>query len=448
MASGEHFPITPRRRLGALGVMLAGWMVFSAVAPAFSAEPLVLRSQSGQFVVRGLAPGVSSVNFAPTSGVARIRLAPAVLTVSCERIKQALLQELAAADQWRSPINVSLHPNRQEHEPIAVTSTRYADGWSYQVKLPERVETQRFLKTIVEVLLMEIANRSGGPLAAELPPWLADGLVAHLQTSELADLALESQTAASRDGRRADPLARAREVLRAHAPLTLNELNWPGEEHLAGTAAEVYRSCAHVFIHELFRLRNGRACLRQMLGILAEHLNWQTAFLRAFNPYFPQLLDADKWWTLAAMQVTARDPEAVSQHETSWRQLDETLATVVQVRLQPQELPMPTRVKLQSVISEWEFTRQTPMLVLKVFQLQALRLRLSPEAAGLLDEYRQTLESYLQKRNKARGASASKNQVVPNVRLAVNETVRRLDELDAQREILRRKLPATASVRP
>ena len=109
---------------------------------------------------------------------------------------------------------------------------------------------------------------------------------------------------------------------------------------------------------------------------------------------------------------------------------------------------MPTRVKLQSVISEWEFARQTPVLMLKIFQLQALRLRMSPEAAGLLDEYRQTLESYLQKRNKPRSASASKNQMAPNVRLAVNETVHRLDELDAQREILRRKLPATASVRP
>src|SRR5207237_7827101 len=80
--------------------------------PVLAAEPMTLRSHSGQFIVRGLALGAPLAGAAPEGEVSYARLDPALLAVSCERIKAAVLDELTTKDQWRSKIYVFLHPVR------------------------------------------------------------------------------------------------------------------------------------------------------------------------------------------------------------------------------------------------------------------------------------------------------------------------------------------------
>ena len=105
----------------------------------------------------------------------------------------------------------------------------------------------------------------------------------------------------------------------------------------------------------------------------------------------------------------------------------------------------PSLLKLQSVLAEWDYARQSPVLLQKMNHLQALRWRAAEEFAGLVESYRQALESYVQKRSRAGAVPSSNHQPAPSLRLIVNETIKRFNELDAQREWHRRQMTAQAA---
>ena len=96
--------------------------------------------------------------------------------------------------------------------PVRVTSVHYANGWGYGVELPEVVDKPRFVRCAVAVILAEFANRNALTREAELPPWLAEGLAAHLETTALSTLALEPGRL-SRSAPHSDPLRAARELV-------------------------------------------------------------------------------------------------------------------------------------------------------------------------------------------------------------------------------------------
>jgi len=412
--------------------------------PVFSADSLVLRSHSGQFLVRGLPLGAPLSGAAPAGEVAYVRLDPTLLAISCERVKTAVLEELAMKDQWRGKIYISLHPVRDDQEPIVITSLHYTDGWNYQMEIPEQVNGARLVKSVTEVVLREIANRNGRDTPAEMPLWLTEGLAAHLQATALADFTLEPETHIARKQRNPDPLARARNCLRVHPPLTLDELTWPADEQLSEPNMETYQSCAQLFVYELLRLRDGRACLREMLAHLPETLNWQTAFLRAFSAHFQRLIDIDKWWSLHVVHLIGQGRMSAWVQAETCEQLDDILITPVQIRSTPQELPLNLHLRLQTIFAEWDFPRQRLVLLHKLNLLSALRQRASQNSIGLVEQYRQALESYVERRSAVRG-SARKRETSPAARLIVSESIKRFDELDARREALRNQTNAPAA---
>ena len=422
---------------------IAAILLCVACRSGFSIEPVALRSYSGQFFVRGLPLGAPLMASAPTSSVSYVRLDPTLLAVSCERIKSAVLEELAMKDSWRGKILISLHPLRDDHEPIVVTAVHYTDGWNYQMEIPEQVDGARLIKSVVEVVLLEMANRSARSLAAELPLWLTEGFAAHLQTTVLPNFTLEPETRIARKERIHDPLGPARERLRGHRPLMLNELNWPSEEQLAEENLPTYQSCAHLFVYELLRLRDGRACLREMLAHLPEKLNWQTAFLRAFSPHFQSLLDVDKWWSLHAVHFSGQGPLSAWVREESWKQLEDILSTPVRIRLSPQALPFNSQVNLQTILAEWDFQPQRALVLEKLNLLQALRLRASQDSADLVESYRQALDAYVQNRSKTGGR---KGKMSPEARLVVSDTIKRLDFLDTRRGALSSTISASGAI--
>lgn len=449
IGAGVFEPAGERSRTGCAGSLknvgsVRAWVALSGLlilwldsGEAFSADTVALRSHSGQFLVRGLRMTATPAAPAPDSPVTYVRLDPALLAVSCERIKAALLDELAMKDHWRGSISIFLHPVEKDHEPIVVTSSHYTDGWNYRLEIPDQVNEERLVKSIVEVLLMEMANRNARSRPADLPLWLTEGFSAHLRATALPSFTLEPETRVSRKQRGLDPLNRARERLRTHVPMTLNELSWPSEEQLSEEQLGTYQSCAQLFVGELLRLSEGRACWREMLAHLAENLNWQTAFLSAFRPYFQRLIDVDKWWSLHVVHLTGQGLSSVWIEKESSKQLDDILITPVQVRLSSAELPLTTQAKLQSILAEWDFQRQRPVMLQKLNQLAALRLRTSQDLSGLVEEYRQTIHTYLQKRSKA--ASARKAKISPAEKLIVNDAIRRLDHLDQLRETSRQQ---------
>jgi hypothetical protein len=412
------------------------------------------RSVSGQFVVyspRQTLP-VDSVPDLATNAQ-WLHFESALLAVSCERIKQALWRELGAVAPWRGRIDLVLHPAQSAAETITVVSTGFTDGWNYRIELPDTVERARFIRTVVQVLLLEYANRNAGAHPAEIPAWLAAGLSQQLAASPEIELVLTpprrtvnglAVSHAIFQGRKPDPLEPARQQLREQPPLTLEQLSWP-EEPLTGVAGDTYRASAQLFVDELLQLKNGRACLRAMLEELPQCYNWQTAFLRAFRPHFERLLDVEKWWALQVAHFTGREHGQTWTLEESWNKLDEILGTPVQVRASAGELPVHADVPLPTVVRDWDSASQTQTLQSKLHDLESARLRVPKELAGLVDEYHRVLATYLQRREQAESTHSANRQPNRILQRVVDQTFEQLNALEARRQALRPEPDSTSA---
>jgi hypothetical protein len=406
-------------------------------------EAVVARSTSGQFVVRGLPQGPLRSSQS-TSEVNYLRLDPSLTAVSLERIRQSLYGELNLPDTWRGPVRVSTFPAQEDSPPITVTSIHYKDGWEYRVEMPEIIEKPRFVRCAVNVILREFANRSADTREAELPPWLTEGLASELEATSLPSLALEPTTTPPglvRVERGHDPLRQAREVVRSGGLLTFTQLSLPTDVELSGANRLRFQACSHLFVRELLRLHGGREALRNMLERLPQYLNWQTAFLRAFETRFPRLIDLDKWYTLTTTHVSGRDNTSVWPLDTTLSRLDEILSTTVQVRSGANDLPLSAPVSLQRVLGELEPSKQIPVLELKRLQLEMLLGRAAPELAGLIVDYLRAIDASLRQSR----AAAGRRNVPAGKSVATPEMLRTLDGLDRRLNAIRTKLPANSS---
>src|SRR5882672_2586011 len=135
-----------------LGSLIA--TVVSAALPDLSVS--TVRSATGQFVVRGPALSVIGTNANP----ALIELDPNILAVTCERIKQALLRELTLLDSWRGRIYVEVNSVLATNQAPIIVGKPYLDGWQYQMELPRWIEKPKLMRAVVQVLLLEYANRN------------------------------------------------------------------------------------------------------------------------------------------------------------------------------------------------------------------------------------------------------------------------------------------------
>lgn len=414
------------------------FLLGSLLSRAAALEPVTVRSQSGQFIVRGLPQGPPASGYS-TSSVSYLRLDPSLTAVSLDRIRLALATELGLGEKWSSPIHVNTRPVRAGHRRITITSVQYQDGWGYHLDVPELVEKPAFYHAAVKVILLEFAHRQAVAREAELPPWLVNGLVQELQFRSLLTLALEPQTSIRASGAAVDPLALPRTLLRARPALTFSQLSLPSEDEETEEAGELYRVCSYFLVHELLRLRHGPQSLRAMLTLLPGHLNWQTAFLQAFPQHFPRLIDVDKWFAVSVVHLTGRERQSVWPLDVSLEHLDQILRTSVSVRLERNELPIPTEVGLQRIIAELDFNQLRAVLEQKRAQLDALQLRSAPELVDLVRDYFQALDAYLNQ------LGANDDPAKPRKRKRSDQTnarnaIRRLDILEHKLGALRLKL--------
>jgi len=373
-------------------------------------------------------------------------LQPTFLAVSCERIKQALFRELGiTSHQWQGRVYITLHPPQNPDEAI-IASRQYDGNWMYRMELPATMETSRLVTAVVDVLLLEMANRNADERSAEIPAWLAQGLAQQIMMASQADLVSRPPdrtqngvafTPTLFSGRLVDPLAPVKAQLGSQPPLTLEALSWPSEEQLSGDAVQAYRGSAQLFVHRLLHLKDGRGCLRAMLADLPRHMNWQISLLNAFHAHFASQLELEKWWALQLVNFTGRDPSNIWPSDESWNKLDEIVRSSVQVRTGTNEMPMHSEVSLQTIVKEWDFLRQSEALQVKIRQLLLLRYQVSQDLAGLVDKYRVTLESYLKERNKTGSFRALHGGPRTIVDRVAQETINQLNALDARREEMR-----------
>ena len=427
--------------------LMAGVCVWLVALPTPAAGPrqFITQSQSGQFSVQG--PAAARNKIAPPGEPARtnlLALDPPRLTVMCERVKHAILGELQAPDEWRGRIFINLHQPQAPDEPVLVHAQYTLQGWAYWMDVPNEIEPPRLLLALVEVILQEIANRHANERPAEIPPWLAPGMAAHLRTSLGFQFVLQDNTPALSFGsfatvehaertvrveRWAEPLRIIRLRLGERLPLAFDELNWPTDAQLEEPPGGLYETSSYFFVISLLRLKGGPACLRGFLEDQAwRHLNWHTGFLQAFKPHFQTLRDVDKWWALQIATLTGRDPSKTYTLKESWQKLEEILVVPVRIRHGTTNAAQNADVPLQTIIGDWPYARQRAILRQKIVQLQALRLRLCRELVNLADDYRKTLEQYIHRREQTAGGD--RNALPDSPRLAIREAIRRLDVLD------------------
>ncbi|MGA9777008.1 MAG: hypothetical protein ACLPRE_05005 [Limisphaerales bacterium] len=437
--------------LRGLGCAVALFGVFCGNAPAQLSLPNVnlTRSVSGQFVVTDAGAGSPvSLLTAAVTNTGLVRLEPAVLAVSAERIKQTLWHELGvdSATPWRGKIFLALHPARSLDENVTVLSEHFVNGWNYRVALPDVLPRIRFVRALTSVLLLEFANRGAGAQSAEIPAWLTDGLSQQLLAPGAVEVVLsspgstanglvESRMIATERG--IDPLANARDVLRDHPVLTFEQLSWPTDAQVSGADGGVYYASAQLFVTELLKLRNGPAHLRAMLQASPNYFNWQTAFQNAFRNDFAQPLDVEKWWALQVIDFVAHDPGPTWTPEASREKLDQILNVPVDFRTASNAMPVHAEVSLQAVIRNFDSTRQLVILQTKLRDLELAQFRMARPLAALTAGYRDALADYLGQGQETVPASPlGKHPLAGPQRASVPDTLSKLDTLDAQRRII------------
>lgn len=402
-------------------------------------------SHSGQFIIhaeRHSHPPSPFSTLATNRNL--VRLEPALMGVSCERIKQILLRDLGSSAKWRGKIYVELRPARTANQTITITSERFTSGWQYHLQMPDQVERVRYLRAIVHALLLEFANRGRNARLAEIPLWLTEGFSQRLLASSEIEIilpppretvnGLNVRTVRITD-RVDNPVEHARRQLRGRQPLSFDQLSWQTEGGMSEPAAELYRSSAQLFLAELLHLRDGRACLATMLSRLAQYQNWQLAFLGGFRPHFERPLDVEKWWALCCC-APSPEPDLARGGSVvcGWDTLDQALRAPAPESADSAGQPGSAGVSLQTIIREWGRAQQIQALHGKVQELGALRARVAPDLALLAQEYGLALEVYLQHQHRAKPVvffgNAGRGRIT-------QETLQRLDALDARREALR-----------
>jgi hypothetical protein len=469
------------------------WLAAAMVSAQPPGPYITARSYSGQFMARELrgrqfwspspeaerVPMAGGLGFLVTEPAAltadsdKLTLEPALLVVSCERIKELFLLELGLRDEWKGSVELLINSSLTDEQQMSLTAVHRLEGWSYQLELPKTVHPQTLVRALVEVLLTELANRTAGSHSAEAPYWLVEGMSAHLQAYNVPTFIVRPNLQSAGYNRVGiEGLNAVRDGLRGQTPLTFQQLSWPESSDATGTGQALYGSCAELFFESLLRFNDGQTCLRRLMDELPRHMNWQTAFLLAFHSHFAQLLDVEKWWGLTCVNFAEAEATKAWTVQDYWHKLQDALDVPVDVRFAPSLMPARACVTLQEVIMQWSdadalaafqrAARELEGLQWTTFRADLnldasvasqntqrgertageLRLRISQQASPLVNRYLTVLLDYMKER------PANEEERTPanfHVHPGKREFVRELNELDQERENLRAKFASASN---
>lgn len=440
-----------RGRLTLLGLALG--CALALRVPAQSALPglITARSHSGQFVVTGRATAsILPATLGQTVATNWVPLQPTFLSMTCERVKEALLLRLGARDRWQGQVTVLLRPLRHLDDPPRLLPTRFKDGWVYRLELPDAMDPEQLIRTLVGVLVVEWANRQSSDAPADVPLWLTEGLTQTLLAEPVLNLVVSPPNTrqerlllreTTKHGRQAPPLAAARAYFASHEPLDFEDLCWPQPLTAPGADFLAFKHSAGLFASCLLRLRGGGASLTAMLDELGRCRNWQTAFLRAFPAHFARILDVDKWWALEIAHFLQRGDALTWRPSESLRQLDAALTVTVRPEGGPDAPARILVLPLGVWLTQTPPRQQEEALRPSVRQLEAILPRLSPGLMPLAQEYLKLLQAH--QRELERGLRGAPSQRLNT--FALNQSTRRLATrlaaLDEQRAALASPAP-------
>lgn len=419
------------------------------------------RSISGQFIASGPAQ-FSKLACEPrvAADTNLVRLQPALLAVSAERIKDSLYHRLEISGQvpQRGQIYLVVHPAESLDENVTIFSRLTAADDNYRADLPDVLSRRRFTRALTGVILLEYANRQAQSRSAEIPAWLTDGLAEEMLAAGSPETILSVPdkvvnglpvTRINATERGMDPLAPTRRVLERVPPLTFEQLTWPTAGQLDGDDGGAYRASAQLFVDDLLKIKTGPLRLRTMLESLPRDYNWQTAFQSAFREMFPRPLDLEKWWALQLADFAAHDRGPGWTLAVSRARLDELLSVPVEMRATSNSLPAHSEISLQAVILNLDAAQQQAILQTRLNNLGLAQLRMAPQLVPLTDSYRRALAAYLgEPFVNLTGPPRSRHVSAAPKKIGAEKTVKRLDALDAQRRAIESKVRPDVSVQP
>jgi hypothetical protein len=437
-----------------MGVLLAGG--------AAGAQPAMrvysVDSVSGQFTVRerqgislreAAAPRETTVMGSPafvlaphlatgaTNG-APVTLEPALVAVSCERIKEKFLAELGLTDAWQSRIELWINPRLSPNDMPELVASRGRHSWSYQLELPKTMPPESLVRAIVGALLVEAANRHAGAQTAEIPLWLVEGISADLAANNLPTFLLQPGMEMRGERLTLEGASNIRRQLRAREPLTFQQLSWPeGLQTPEGKA--FFRACSQFFVEQLLALKDGQAALRNTLLHLGQKLNWQTVFLTEFHNDFASLLAVEKWWTVTAIAFREANSGEMASSSDVWRRLQLTLDVPVEVRLASGRLPAEACITMQEAITKWDVSESQAAARRAILEMLTQRYRATPDLQPLIDQYITALSGYVEETQDLQRKGNSVRNASGQFAVAKRAACKRLDALDAERARLRVK---------
>jgi hypothetical protein len=183
-----------------------------------------------------------------------------------------------------------------------------------------------------------------------------------------------------------------------------------------------------------------------MLAQLPHHLNWQIAFLNAFHDRFPRMLDVEKWWSVVLVHFSGLDSANAWSTEVALYKISQVITPPVLISERPQDLPRRVNLSLQDIIDRFEYLRQRILLQDVIHQLRVLRVLTPPSLVTLPDEYRRTLEDYIQRRDRAGVARSLPGLPPMNADRLVRETIEKLNALDQERARLAAGRPSASVI--
>ncbi len=432
-------------------LLFAGIILTTLDGPAAMSQTFrSIESRSGQFIVRWRDQfRVPPLLRQDEEKAGVIVMSPELLTVSAERIKEGLLQQLGTTDRWRGKIRFHFASGKSDPNRFQVRSTRFTNGWSYQVTLSAKIKRTVWLRGCVAVCLLEMGNRMAQSRSIEVPMWLIEGATVDLAQSALVDLSPSYARQVVVGGNNPelgritapqqpqDPLISTRQFLSQNVPVSATELFFPDIEHLSGNRAQAYRQSAHFFFRQLAALPAGKASLQLFLVSLPDTLNWQKAFFASYEESFSTMLDLEKWWSVALTDLTQLTPVSSWSLSESLRYLDRILTSPALVGQDRDEIAQRRNFKLTEVVDQWPFTDQQPTLEQTMNRLRVLSIYAAPDLRPMIRGYLTAIQQYLEERRKVGFERDRPGQARLTAKRVVRNIQTKLKKLDAQRRAMR-----------
>jgi hypothetical protein len=296
------------------------------------------------------------------------------------------------------------------------------------LSVPMQVEGQTLMKGLLQVLLMEYANRGNGggsKRTGEMPNWMVEGMLRQLQTRVVPTYVVNRKPVTiEKSGY--DRLGATRAYLQTNAPMTLQELSFADLRRVTPEQREQFEASAHLLVHQLLKLKGGPELMGQFLQTLPKTLNWQTAFYAAYRQHFPGPLEFEKWWMLNWVEFRNSQERELWTVESAVERLEAVLKTAMEVRMDANSVPQLRETSLQEFLQWADAATQKEILTQKVQQMFFLSMNVPTVVSPVWGAYQRTIENYAQRRG-------DEDEPTLRMQALVRETISTLDELDSAR---------------